>query len=147
MTVPAFLMSLSLANFCVGPRAAYGAQTPVTTVDFVLQANLIVIGVTIDGVALGRLVPAVEASLAAQVEEFAKLAAAETGVGGHDAYVIEYRGKKDGTEQRFRHFVVKVAERLYSFNCRADAAEFPTVEAEFGSILDSVAFLPANRDP
>ncbi|MEE8250581.1 MAG: hypothetical protein V3R24_02480, partial [Gemmatimonadales bacterium] len=102
---------------------------------------------TLHGLTLDQLIPSVEASLASQVEGYEKISSAEVTIGGQAAYMVEYTGVADGSEQRFRYFMIKPADRLYSINYSAEMSEFASLEPEFAGIVSSIVFLEPTGQP
>ena len=127
-------------------------QTPIPQIHVILKkddssGSVTFQSQTLHGLTLDQLIPSVEASLAAQVEDYEKISSAEVTIGGQAAYMVEYTGVTDESEQRFRYFMIKFGERLYSVNYSADTSEFAALEPEFASIVSSIVFLEPAGQP
>ncbi len=127
-------------------------QTPIPQILVILKkddssGSVTVQSQTLHGLTLHQLIPSVEASLAVQVVDYEKISSAEVTIGGHAAYMVEYSGRTEEAEQRFRHFIIKFEEKLVSVNYSADTSEFAALEPEFAIIVSSIVFLDPTGQP
>lgn len=121
-------------------------ETPLPNMLVILEkqgtsARVTVSARELHGIELKDLVPILDMSLPVQVENYEKVSAATKTVAGHECYVVEYNGKKDGVDKSFRLHSFKLNENLYTIKCAADDAAFASLIPEFSEIANSVQFL------
>jgi len=121
-------------------------ETPLPQIPVILEKKGVTGTVRIQvqefhGLQLDQVIPFMESSISAQVKNFEKISSAKTKFGDKDCYVIEYKGRKDDADKRFKHLFFKVKENLYSVSCYANISEFASLCQDFDNIINSIQVL------
>ncbi len=95
---------------------------------------------TLHGITLDLVAPSVEASLAAQVQDFALLGSEFIERGAQKRYRIDHTGRTDGKPSRGRTEVILEGPALHLISCTAPADRYDELARDFEAILDSVRF-------
>jgi clan AA aspartic protease (TIGR02281 family) len=146
-TSPRFRMKLERPN----ESWNFTTETPLPDIMVILEkqgtsGRVTVSARELHGITLQDLAPILDMSLPAQVDNFEKISDATKTVAGHECYIVEYSGKKDGVDTRFMLHSFKQDENLYTVKCSADVAEFASLNDEFNEIAQSVQFLDSEKD-
>ncbi len=147
VTSPKFRMKLERPN----QSWDFITETPLPDMIVILEKQGTSGSVTVSarelhGIALSDLVPILEMSLPAQVDDYEKVSDATKTIAGHECYIVEYNGKKDGVDKRFRLHSFKQDENLYTIKCSADVAEFAVLSSEFDEIANTFQFLQSEEN-
>lgn len=127
------------------PSWEFIKETPLPQIPVILQkkgstGKVIIQVQEVHGLSLDQLVPSLEASVAIQIKNFKKISSTKMKHESWDYYLMEYFGEKDGGDKQFKHFFIKIKEKLYSINFHADPSEFPSISQEFDKIFKSIRF-------
>ena len=123
----------------------FETDTPLPRIDVILEkkdtsTRVTVQHQTLEGLTLEQLLPSIEPSLRAQFEDFEELASAPLPLGGLHGHRIDYRGREDGADYRYRFVLAVVSGNVITLNCRASGDEFKSREEDFNRIIESVNF-------
>jgi hypothetical protein len=98
------------------------------------------------GSSLDQVVSVFEEALRAQVEDFEMVSSGKKRYGEKDAYVVEFTGKRNDTETRFRCVLFILNESMCCVTCPAPASVFDEVADDFEKIVESIRFVQQEDD-
>lgn len=126
------------------PPAGWHAtvDTPLPSIPVILNgpldAKITASEIPAQGMLLATVRASMDASVAAQVEDFERLASHETRRAGQDAYTIEYLGTAGGTRRKFVTTAILFDAGLLVVTCEAPLDSFSQVVPDIEAVLGSV---------
>lgn len=94
----------------------------------------------LQGIPLKSAIPFIEQSLRTQIEGYETIKDTTSELEGREIYVLEYEGREEGTNLRFKHIFIKVKDNLFSITCYAPTSLFALLEQDFEKIIHSIQF-------